>query len=309
MKVANLLFPVTALFLAPIYALADSSPINWGASVDLGVKNLEFEEDRVLTQVTGPAVGAVTRVKKDFEEHLYYTGLGLGVIYEKFYTVARIEIPLDDVGVSVENERIIDTGPVAVPDDEGNMERLDWSITAGYQITDSIKIFGGYKYGQTELDFDFVPLGGVPENFEGEYEEDGFFLGADYTLPVGSMGALTFSIAYADLDAEFSTSGVFGNPGSADNVQPYLQGPIDYDGDADGFSFGLRWTAGLTESLLYNIALRYQEYDMSGDGRRTDIFNPNLPEVPPSGPERIWDMDIDTTETITTLSAGITYAF
>ena len=40
--------------------------------------------------------------------------------------------------------------------------------------------------------------------------------------------------------------------------------PFKYEGDSEGLSLGLTWSAPLTDNIGYFLDLRYQKYEMDG---------------------------------------------
>ncbi|MCG8612841.1 MAG: hypothetical protein MI864_20195 [Pseudomonadales bacterium] len=203
-----------------------------------------------------------------------------------------------------------------------DVDRTDISLTVGYNVVDSLNIFGGYMRGKTELtpepgyvddldnpNFNYLPcvtavdacfpavlsnlakdhqiLGLEP--YKQEYEENGWFLGASYGVPMGS-GNLSFSVAYALMQGEY--------------VDNYLRGIADgasvFKGDSKGLSLGVTWREQLTETTGYFIDLRRQEYDMDADDK-TGLLDSE------TGVPRF--DKTETEERMTTLTAGLHWYF
>lgn len=291
--------------LAPGAAAAEDLVIDWVASLAVGIKVLEFEEERdgtITDRITGEGIGGTFSNRQTFDEPLYYLDLGIGTAINRYYVAANVEIPFQEVSTSKKfrsaNNRF---------DDRYDIDRLDWSITAGVNVVEGLAVFAGYKYGETDQE-NTDPGTAAPAQFKQEYEEKGPFIGVSYGLPVADAGLLTFSIAYADLNAEYSERGRFGEPNPPDSTSQPLLGPEEYDGDAEGFSYGARWTGNLGESMQYSFAAKYQKYELDGKGGRVNLTNPNVTGEPAVVFERI-DLEIDTTEEILAFTAGIQYVF
>lgn len=278
-------------------APAEETSINWVLSGALGYKNLEFDEDRsrlVFRPPNNPN-GTPGENKLKLDDSLYYCALGVAAALDKFFASASVELPL---GESSYTRTQSADGRTTT----GDLSRLDASLTVGYRLLQGWSVFAGYKYGETELDADYLPELGLPSDLKNTYEEDGFFVGTSYAFPIGSVGLLSFSVAYADLDADWSQSGSFdqtisqGGPGE-------VAGPTDYSGDADGFSYSIEWSGSISDSLQYSLAARYQKYELDGDGLQLSYSGDGSGAV---AARRVFT-DIKTTEQLTTFSVGLKY--
>lgn len=138
-----------------------------------------------------------------------------------------------------------DTEP-NIADVDIDTERSDFAFTVGYKVWRNLSVFGGYLYGQTELD--------VPDanTFIIEFEEQGPYIGVGYGWGIGNAGTLSVSGAYALLDAEYTEI----ETGFEDLV---------LDADANGFSFSLSWSGPIVNSLSYYVDARYRRYDINYD--------------------------------------------
>ena len=194
-------------------------------------------------------------------------------------------------------------------DSSTNVEREDFSVTAGYNVWGDFTLFAGYMDGETTFtpepacptrggDTDFPICGtdgiGLPSvdgnlaqdhfvlglpAYEQTYEEDGWFLGGSYAWKISDVGTLSFSLAYADLDSTYRDN--FGGKGSG--------GDFKFDGDATGLSYGISWSQPLTKRMGYYLDLRSQDYDIDSKDS-----NGNFPGAKASSQE-----------VITTFTAGL----
>lgn len=306
-------FLVASLSTMANNIVAQESGIDWVAGFAIGAKTIEFEEHRdgvVVESIDSNAEGSIFDNDRDYEETLYYADLSLGAAIQNFYIAANVEVPIVDTEydqslVGTQTEARI---PNVDTTDSGDLSRFDYALTLGYNIWEGLSVFTGYKFGETELDADVGANSNVPQNFETSYEEKGYFAGASYAFNIADAGTLSLSIAYANLDAEYSESGDFGTPSSPTNTQEALADDVFYDGDADGFSYGIKWTGRLADSLQYNIGLKYQKYELDGKGGRGTFTNTNVTGEPTAFFNTV-ALEIETTEEITTLSAGLAYIF
>ncbi|MDX1733550.1 MAG: hypothetical protein R3228_04255 [Halioglobus sp.] len=232
-------------------------------------------------------------------------------IYKKAYVSFKYEDSLDNV--STDSDVPGTNGPT-------DTERKDFSITVGYNVWDRLNVFAGYLEGETKLRPDPTcpadlpggvqvdnpdcgrdpALGAGPQRtlngnlaqdhfvnqqagfpvsaYKQEYKEDGWFLGASYGWRLMDTGTLSVSLAYADLDATYTDNYLVGT-GFPD--------VYDYDGNADGFSYGINWSQPLSEKVGYYLDLRTQQYEADLEDQ-TGAF-----------------LDVENEEKITAFTAGI----
>lgn len=125
-------------------------------------------------------------------------------------------------------------------------DRKDSSLTLGYGLPANINIFGGYKYGQTEIigeDLNGVVIEGVRISMT----EKGPFVGASYFQRIGKGSGLGVSTAYAFLDGLFKIE----------------QGTnsLELDGDTKGFSYGIFWTGTFSQGIYYKLGYKLNRYE------------------------------------------------
>lgn len=152
-------------------------------------------------------------------------------------------------------------------------DRMDTAITFGYGFANGLSLFGGYKYGKTDisgryltslinpningnnLDGTELVLPGV-DNEKAEFTADGPFLGLGYGLSLGD-GTLSLNGAVAFLDGETkSTVNHINSNGTPGSVSSTKSKP-----SATGLSLGLAWKAPITKQLNYGIHLDMYQYD------------------------------------------------
>jgi hypothetical protein len=163
-----------------------------------------------------------------------------------------------------------DDADISEEEDTGKASREDLDITLAYRIDKNWEVFAGYKDGETKLSF-------VPRDIEDSdytksresYAGKGPYIGASYAWRFEKAGSLTFSLAYADLDAT--------NTFAANTDEEEIDEEPEFDdltgkvkGDTTGFSYGVSWTMPLSKSLLFQAKFKINDYqqDIKFDGVR-----------------------------------------
>ena len=202
--------------------------------------------------------------------------INAAIAYKKFYLVINLADSLANADVSEE-------------EDVGSASRYDRDLSVGYQMTSSWGVFAGYKTGETKIDFyNREELDdGTATVREESYLQKGPFVGVSYSKKFSSAGKLSFSLAYADLNAiNTFTRDVDIDPGEDPEFDD-LEGTVK--GKVKGLSYGVRWSIPVSGNLLYYANFKVNDY-------KQDItFN------------NIQYNDID--QTITYFTTGIVYVY
>lgn len=179
----------------------------------------------------------------------YMLRAGGGFTFDRFYVAAYGDWSISDADVSEEEET-------------GSASRAEYDLTFGFRPIDPLTLFAGYKTGKTKIDFTPRNNDEVPTafNFRDTYKETGPYLGASYSFIFEQAGSLSFSLAYAFLNAENSIGVKPDDSGeSEENEFDDISG--NFENDADGFSAGVTWLMPLANNLNYFATIRYQRYD------------------------------------------------
>jgi len=310
---------LTSALMLPSVLLAEDGfgAITWVPQIGVQIKTLEFEQKLKADTMSESGEGSL---KVDMPT----LSVSLTGVYQQFYLSLKYEDSFNDASSD---------STVPNTDSETKMERTDFSITLGYNVFDNMNVFIGYMDGETTLrpvprcpaysppNAGFPPSpvcgdGGIGlpsddgnkaqdntvlllDDYEQAYKEDGLFAGMSYVWRFDDIGNLSISAAYAHLEATYSDNWLEGSPEFAG--RPFA---FDFEGDSDGLSLGLNWSAALTDHVGYYLDLRQQSYDMSA----TQTFE-GRPASPtdPSGP--LQRRRVDTEETITAYTAGIQWYF
>lgn len=208
--------------------------------------------------------------------------------YKSFYVIAKVETPLKkdstDSSIPFTTENTSTTTDV---------KRQDYNITLGYKVSKLLSAFGGYMYGKTTLTPNTCagcsnPATTMKNEGFGEYhqnyQEDGIFLGVTAGWGVGG-GQIGASIAYAKMRGKYT-----------DNFKDTQGTPsFDFEGNSNGFSAALSWTAPITKKLFYFADARLQKYSMNASDK--------------TGAADFSGSTAKTDETILGLSAGVQMLF
>ena len=228
---------VTGLLGVPATVMAADSGPSVVANVAINYKSLEF-----------------AIVNTEFTPRLTTLDIGVTVASGGFYGTLNYDQSIKDAYVY--DYTTSSPGGGTGDDTVMAVSRDDLRLTLGYSITPAIVLFGGYMEGTTDV-FRIGNYGAIsspdpterePDRFNGEgsITMNGPFLGIGYTVSAGSKGALSFSLAYADMGGEF-----FYNEGA---------NRMRVDGETTGFSYGINWTGPMGDNASYNIGLRSNRY-------------------------------------------------
>ncbi|WP_334079299.1 hypothetical protein [Microbulbifer sp. M83] len=168
-----------------------------------------------------------------------------GLAYQRFNLALNISGSVEDAEVSEE-------------DFIGDASRQDLDITFGYQASDLLSLFIGYKSGETNLDL-FVRDSATRATDYEYYRQSGPFAGINIGKSFANAGKLDFSVAYASLDAD---NRFFGD-GDGVEAGEMLEFDDIYgktSGSSSGYSINLGWTIPMSGNLLFRSKLRYNSY-------------------------------------------------
>ncbi len=243
---------------------------------------LAQEQPRDLRFIVGAAAGyTVLSFPAKLDQDLGFVSANLlaGATYGAWQFSLNGTFSLEDADISEE-------------EDIGEASREDIDFTVGYQINRNWSVFGGYKYGETEMDFVSREAqdDGLFSRVSESYEQEGPYLGASFSWDFETAGRLTLAIAYADLDATNTFGANTDDDDEDEDEAPEfddLTGRVK--GDTTGLSYGVTWTMPLSPQLLFQARLKVNDYqqDIRFEG------------------ERFKDID----ETLSSLHIGLAYVF
>jgi hypothetical protein len=297
--------------------LPAESELDYMVGMSIGVRNTEFD----LTSVGGPAffilgeegdtiIPAVSgsNLNFSFDQALYTASFSGAVIYDRFHISAALEVPIRSEDTSMHTEQTFGEGDLSETDDRDvELDRIDFSVTLGYRVWEGLSVFSGYKY--TEFDIKSQEYNFVLNDKNHKYVEDGLFLGTSYVWTFAARGSLSVSIAYANLDAEFSE----------DNVAPQAPdfelsfGEFAYSGNATGLSYGAQWSGRLVKNWLYTVNIKHQSYKSKNNATKLEMMvgdnfisqHPDISIPVTATPIAVTEIDSEHTDTI--FSVGLLY--
>lgn len=219
---------VVALCLLPALALAQDS-LAFSTAVDLNYKRLEL-----TTSVTTPTATFNNR----FTPHLWTVAVSPSLAYKGIFLSAGLE-------------RTLGEGSTSGPSNDGTAwtdrrdSRDENNITLGYNVWQGWSAFVGYLNNRTEAK---INTGGSLTFTESS--ENGAYYGLAYSHRFARGGTLGASFAVTRADGEF-----FSQTSTNLGVQ------ITAEGDVEGTSYGLTWSAPLVGSLFYRVGYKGTRYD------------------------------------------------
>lgn len=180
----------------------------------------------------------------------------IALSYDRFYGVAAYEATVNP-WTSATLEQPIPTETQFTTD---SFERKEASLTLGYRVFDgsgrigAVNVFGGYLRGVSDWrSMTFTDDGVSPSTdiLSVSFQENGYFLGVNYSQSFGSKGTLSLSGAFGLLDGVLKDVETFGN--TAINQ--------DIIAESTGLSLGVGWSGNITGNMNYRVGMKYINYN------------------------------------------------
>lgn len=262
-----------------------------GIGVNYKNMDMSFEQDIRVRPVSGSNAlidGSLTQTIA-FDTWQPFLQASVAAIADNYYIAINGETDVLDEGSDVDVTAQRSPGlafDTAQPYTESaDVGRNDLGITIGWRGIERVALFGGFKYGKTDFDGDATAV---------EFTASGPLLGASYSVPF-DHGVLTLGGAFARLSGNYDE----------DSGAAKLQAG-EVDGDANGFSTFINWSAPLNDRLRYLVELRWQRYDFDGsDSSVCDDCANSL--VDPPEPMYL-EKDLSVQETLYGLGVSLVYA-
>lgn len=212
---------------------AERSGPSFVAGAGLGSTELRFDEK--LDADTG------------FTSYTLFGSAALG----KFYATLLY-------GDSIESEN------VSEEDELGEASRTDLDLTIGYRIGRGWTLFGGYKRGETAIDF---RVRDTDIEQRERYREDGFYVGASYAWRFERAGSLSLTLAYIAFETDLRFTAGFDEEDEEDGEDEEEALEFDdlegtFSGDSDGYSAGIGWVMPLGSRLAFRTQLKVNAFDL-----------------------------------------------
>jgi len=232
----------TSLLL--ISGVVSAAELTVAPAVDLAYKTSDF------TIESGGGGG------RDLIQPSYITlTTSLALSSGRFYGVAAYEATVNPWN----SARLEIIGPVVASTND-TFERNEASVTLGYRVFDgsgkigAVNVFGGYLRGVSgwhSLSFIDNGLNLRINDLNADFQENGYFLGVNYSHSFGNKGVLSVSGAYGLLDGVLKIVEADGN--SATNQ--------DFFSESTGLSFGVGWSGNISGNMNYRVGLKYINYN------------------------------------------------
>jgi hypothetical protein len=245
----NVFLCATALTVACVSPVAFGFDVVTGVGVNYKNIDMSFERESRVRPVSGNNPLLDGRISQDmsFQSWQPFLQANIAGISGNYYFAVNGETDLRDEGSDV------DVSPQRSPglaynladsytDKNVDVNRDDLGVTVGWRGIERVALFVGFRYDKT--------------NFDGtsarQFISSGPLVGASYSIST-DRGLLTFGGAFARL------SGTYDEDSPNDRLMAQK-----IDGDANGFSAFINWSAPLTDRLRYLVELRWQRYDFDG---------------------------------------------
>jgi hypothetical protein len=287
-------FPRAAALVAAcalIGADAHGTEVVTGAGLNYKNIDMSFEQDIRVRPVSGsnPQLDGSASQDMSFDAWQPFLQASVAVIAGDYYVAANGETGIYDEGTDIEVDQQRSDGlavNLALPyvDRNVDVKRNDLGITVGWRGIDRVALFAGFKYGKTDF---------TGDEAEREFVTSGPLLGASYSVPF-DKGVLTLGGAVARM------SGKYDEDGSANILAEKI------DGDANGFSTFINWSAPLGDRLRYLAELRWQRYDF--DGSDSSVCSRCTNQLFPPGTPVHVDKDFSMREMLYGAGVSLVYA-
>lgn len=240
---------------------------------------------------TGNISGKFSEVK--FNDFTPFVSGGLTLFVDRFFIDSFVQYSFEGQDIThIRNDFSVPaSGPIPETiinsngDTNINFDRLEYSFSLGYTITDQFVVYAGYKKARTEIDglimnrtSAFSANNSAPNPFLSgtatgqlnlDYEYHGAFVGGSYkhNIDIGFLhGALSANVAVAFMEGEVGVK--FRNikiNNQFGRSIPLDIAPNNLEGDTVGISAGLAWN-GLTgiSGLVYMIGVNGYHYEFDG---------------------------------------------
>jgi hypothetical protein len=224
---------LVALALAPVCAVAQDK-LAFSAAVDLNYKELMYS-----TVFVNTSTGVAT--VNEFEPKLWTLNFSPSLAWHGFFLTVGLERSLGEGSTS---------GQTSGGYQDRRYSREENSITAGYDVWRGITLFAGYLDNKTTTNTTQIQ-NNVTTLSTTELAEKGPYYGVGYSYRFAGGGSIAASIAVTRADGSSTTR--------SSNPQNSNQG----NGDVEGTSYGLSWSAPLTGSLFYRLGVKATRYDFT----------------------------------------------
>jgi hypothetical protein len=177
--------------------------------------------------------------KLDEDSGFKFTNTTLDLGFTVF--TSRYYLALNHDSTLKEDYAIVNGGTIEV-----DITRLDYGITAGYDLGGGFGVFVGHRIGETEEEA--VRVTGTTADVI-SFRDKGPFAGVSYSHSFGNVGSFSASLAYANFDGEIDVR----DAQTSERERT--------TGKTSGLSWGIKWTKGKRDGTSVSVGFRHQDYD------------------------------------------------
>lgn len=303
------MFFILVLTAAPQAVRADT----WSVvpRLSTGVMFYDFQLDD--TVAAPPAVLGGFQASGDgsfsVDDQLYFGGGGVTATFGRFFidagglmtTEGESGTPgqtasVTNVPLGLGAATVLGNGILSSQNGEAHFDRKEIAAVLGYSVTDTLKIFVGYKYAETDFDINYDSTanlslllpGGALGTFTGsgkssnksKFEQYGPFIGAGYSVPMENFhGAFLINTAVSYLSADVSQKlrsnidGTFTVAGVARPTDPIATSSRGKgSGTSLGINTGIGWSGRVPSTGIgYLLGADGSFYNFEADDSDSDF--------------------------------------
>ncbi len=293
------IFSVGLFFIMLTPRLCSGLELGLRPRLNTGFLYYQYNQDEFAT--TG-LISKTVSSSIEFSDYVPFVSGGLTFFIDRFFIDGFVQYSFDgqDMNQVTTNNFVRSLGP-GMTDNNINIQsdfdvkfdRLEYSFSIGYAITDQIVAYAGYKKSHAKFDAAIrngrlnSTTSNIPNPFLSgtltgrvnlDYVYDGPFVGGSYShnINIGFLqGALGLNVAVAflegNVDVEYRNAKFTDKFGVSQNVNvDKLFNLQNLKGDTIGVSAGLSWN-GLTavDGLNYLIGINGYHYEFDGNNLPT----------------------------------------
>lgn len=237
------LIVLITLAVVPLSVYSDGLAIT--PRTTLSVSSYKFTQSERPNALTPTGINGNDFPEVDFDVTFKILGLGTTFSKEEYYLDLLVQKSLEEEDDFTLIDPLIPGGQFT---ETFTGDREDLTIAIGKKVFESRgSVYLGYKYGRSQAEGN--------QGQELSFEENGIFIGSNYSWPVTNSSVITLNLALAKLDGELRE----------DVNHPFftsLNPPLDINATSDtqGLSYGISWSSRISETLSYSIGLESKVY-------------------------------------------------
>jgi hypothetical protein len=181
---------------------------------------------------------------------------------------------------------------------DSDHERDEFSLSTGYSLGSQWVVFGGYRKVRTQFNNKDAYREELAKNqffvmdakYKSSFDQDGFFFGSTYALPIKKHSIIAFNIAFAVLDGKYDSrrrlklkgvnqeGEVLIDPDDGKPIEATVDAGAVLDGDTLGLNLGVSWKGRIGEKVGYSLGVNGYNYDFDNKGGEKESYQTDLSE-------------------------------